>query len=468
MTADIATPVRAGRRPAVVLLIVSAATFLVSLDLFIVNIAFPAIRETYPGTGLATLSWTLNAYTVAFAALLAPAGRLADRYGRRLVFLAGVAVFTIGSTACALAPSIEALIAFRALQAVGGALVTPTALALLLAAFPPERRARAVSVWAGVGGAAAALGPPLGGLLVELSWRLVFLVNVPLGLLALAFGRRVLTESRDASSGVPDLLGAVGLVTGVGAAVWALVSAHDHGWGGAPVLTGFGVGAAGLFWVVRRSARHPVPLLDLAALRVPTFWLSCLAMLVFSTAFGSMLFGNVLFLTGLWHDSALAAGFALTPGPLMVVLLSLTVCGPLVARLGPGPVAALGSLLFLAGSLVWLLRLGATPDYAGALLPGQLLTGAGVALVMSSLTGVVGLVLPPARWGAGSSMLNTSRQLGSALGTAILVAVLGPAPDLGAFRHGWLFLAGAALVSAAFAVAVAARRGSADVLGATP
>lgn len=468
MTATISPPVKAGDRPGVVLLIVSTATALVSLDLFIVNIAFPAIRRTHPGTDLATLSWTLNGYTVAFAALLAPAGRLADRYGRRLVFLIGVGVFTVGSAACAFAPTIPLLVAFRVLQAVGGALIMPTALALLLAAFPPTRRARAVSTWAGIGGAAAALGPPLGGLLVQQSWRLVFLVNVPVGLLALLFGRRVLKESRDATSGIPDLLAAAGLVTGVGAAVWALISAPDHGWGSRPVLTGFGVGLISLLWVVRRSARHPVPLLDLPSLRIPSLWLSCLAMLVFTTAFGSMLFGNVLFLTGLWHESALGAGLSLTPGPLMVVVVSLTVSGPLVTKYGPGAVAALGSVLFCTGATIWVLRLGSTPDYAGALLPGQLFTGAGVALVTSSLTGIVGLVLPPAKWGAGSSMLNTARQIGAALGTAVLVAIYGHRPDLGSFRHGWIFLAVTALASAFIAGAIALRRNSGDAYRPVP
>jgi EmrB/QacA subfamily drug resistance transporter len=462
MAASIDTPPRTGGRPAVVLLVVSVAVFLASLDLFIVNIAFPDIRLAFPGSNLATMSWVLNGYTVVFAALLAPAGRLADRYGRRLVFLAGLAVFTVGSAACAAAPSIPLLVAFRALQAVGAALVMPTSLALLLAAFPPARRAVAVSTWAAVGGVAGALGPPLGGLLVELSWRWVFLVNLPVGVLALVFGPRVLGESRESGSGVPDLFGAAGLVAGVGALAWALVEAPGHGWGSRGVLTGFGVAVAGLLVVVLRSIRHPVPLLDLPSLRVPTLWLSCLAMLLFTAAFGSMLFGNVLFLTGLWHESVIVAGLSLSPGPLMVVLVSLTIGGRLVGRLGPGPVAALGALSFAIGAAVWMWRIGPRPDYAGALLPGQLFTGAGVGLVMPSLSGVVGLVLPPGRWGAGSSMINTARQIGTVLGTAVVVVIYGAAPGLDAFRHGWLFLCSAALAASLAGWAIAGRRHSAD------
>ncbi|MEU4669553.1 MFS transporter [Amycolatopsis sp. NPDC023774] len=204
-------------RPGAVLLVVSAATFLASLDLFIVTVAFPAIRVAFTGADLATTSWVLNGYTVLFAAFLAPAGRLADRYGRRRLFLSGVAVFTLASAACAAATSIELLVAFRALQAVGAALVMPTALALLLTAFPPHRRSMAVGVWASIGAVAAAFGPPVGGLLVEASWRWVFLVNLPIGVLTLVFGPRVLRETRDGTTGVPDFLGALGLLVGVGA-----------------------------------------------------------------------------------------------------------------------------------------------------------------------------------------------------------------------------------------------------------
>jgi EmrB/QacA subfamily drug resistance transporter len=446
----------------VVLVVVSVAAFLASLDLFIVNLAFPVIRAAFPGGDLAAMSWILNGYTVAFAALLAPAGRLADRYGRRLVFLIGVAVFTVGSAVCALAPSVPLLVVFRVLQAVGAALVTPTSLALLLAAFPPARRAMAVSVWAAVGGMAAALGPPLGGLLAHLSWRWVFLVNVPVGVLALVAGSRVLRESRESGSGMPDLVGAVGLAAGVGGLAWALVSAPDHGWGSGRVLIGFGVAVICLVAVVLRSIRHPVPLLDLPSLRVPTLWLSCLAMLLFATAFGSMLFGNVLFLTELWHEPVIVAGLWLAPGPLMVVVVSLTVGGRLVNRLGPGAVAALGGLLFAVGATIWLWRLGATPDYVGGLLAGQLFTGAGVGLVMPSLSGVVGLVLPPAKWGAGSSMINTARQIGIVLGTAVVVLIYGATPDLDAFRRGWIFVGAAALASALAGCAIASRRNSAD------
>jgi MFS family permease len=192
--------------PRTVLLITSAAAFLSSLDLFIVNIAFPDIRADFPGTDLGDISWVLNGYTVVFAAFLALAGRLADRVGHRRVFLVGLAVFTAASIACAVAPSVGLLVAARAVQALGAALVTPTSLSLLLAAYPAERRGYAVGAWASIGAVAAALGPPLGGLLVEASWHWVFLVNVPVGLVALVAGFRVLPDNVVEGAGRPDVL----------------------------------------------------------------------------------------------------------------------------------------------------------------------------------------------------------------------------------------------------------------------
>src|SRR5215211_3557708 len=188
--------------------IVSVGVFVASLDLFIVNIAFPDIERDFHGTSLATLSWILNAYAIVFAALLVPAGRWADRAGRKRAFLAGMALFMVASAASAAAPSVEFLIGARAFPAAGAALMLPTSLALLLPEFPPHRRQVAVGIWAATGGAAAAAGPPVGGLLVEGSWRLVFLVNVPLVLAALAVGLKILHESRDPAGARPDAAGA--------------------------------------------------------------------------------------------------------------------------------------------------------------------------------------------------------------------------------------------------------------------
>ena len=448
-------------RPGPTLVVVSAAAFLSSLDLFIVNIAFPDIRADFPGSDLAALSWILNGYTVVFAAFLALAGRLGDRVGHRRVFLAGLAVFTTASAACAAIPSVAVLVGARAVQAVGAALVVPTSLSLLLAAFPAAARARAVATWASIGAVAAALGPPLGGLLVELSWHWVFLVNVPVGVAALLAGRVVLAESARGAVGPPDVLGAVGLVVGVGAAAWALVRAPAAGWTSAGVLVGLAVAAVALVGVVLRSRAHPVPALDLPVLRVPAVALAGTAMVLFAAAFAAMLVVNVLFLTGTWHYSTLRAGFALMPGPVVVVAVA-RLTGRLVPRVGIGVLAGLGGLSFAAGALTWLARLGATPSYALGLLPGQLLTGLGVGLILPSLSSVVGSALPAPQWGSGSSLINTARQVGAVLGVAVLVSVVGPATtgavgDLPRLRAGWATLAALALASAVVSGVLAVR-----------
>ncbi|MCI2418168.1 DHA2 family efflux MFS transporter permease subunit [Saccharopolyspora sp. K220] len=448
---------RADQRPTTVLLLASAGAFLANLGLFIVNIALPDIRQSFAGTDLAGVAWVLNAYTVVFAALLTPAGRLADRYGRRLVFLIGAVVFTVASAACAAAVSVPLLVAFRAVQAIGAALMIATSLALILAAFPPAKRTTAVGFWAAINALAATTGPPMGGLLVELSWRWVFLVNLPIGVLILLIGPRVLAERKAPTAGMPDALGAVGLVLGVGALTWAFVEAGALGWTGGAVLAAFGVAALSLAWVVWRSMRHQVPVLDLHALRVPSFGLACAAMLLFSAGFGAMVFGNVLFLTGIWHISAAVAGLMLVPGALAVVVTA-PLGGRLTDRFGSGPVVAAGGIVFAVGAAWWIWLLDSTADFTSGLLPGQVLAGIGIGLLMPSLNGVVGLTLPAPRWGAGSSMINTSRQVGIALGTAVTVALYGSELSLPGFQHSWLLIIATTLATAVAGFIIAAQR----------
>jgi EmrB/QacA subfamily drug resistance transporter len=438
--------------------VASAAAFLASLDLFIVNIAFPGIRHAFHGPNLGTISWILNGYTVVFAAFLSPAGRLGDRYGHRSMFLWGLAVFTVGSAACGLSGSLGALIASRVLQAVGAAMLMPNSLALLLAAVQPSRRAAAVSGWSAAAAMAAALGPPVGGLLVELSWRWIFFVNLPFGLLALVVGPRVLARSRASEAGVPDLFGAASLVLGIGALVWVLIELPTASGAAATrvVIAAAGAGCA-LTFAVWRSMRHPTPALDLAAVRVGPMWSGCLSLMLFAAAFGAMLLGNVLFLTTVWHESAVVAGVCLSPSAVIVVAVSLTFAGRLVARFGVGAVAASGAVLFVLGVGVWLWRIGSHPDYFGAFLPGQLFTGAGVGLVMPSLSAVAGLSLPARRWGTGSAFFNAARQVGMVVGTTALALIYERGVDMTSIRRGWLFLAVAAGAAALLAATLAVR-----------
>jgi EmrB/QacA subfamily drug resistance transporter len=438
-------------RRARVAAIVSVGVFVASLDLFIVNIAFPDIQRDFAGTSLASLSWVLNAYAIVFAALLVPAGRWADRTGRKRAFLGGLALFTLASAACAAAPSIGVLIAARVVQAAGAAVLMPASLGLLLPEFPPEKRGLAIGLWAAVGGTAAAAGPVIGGLLVELSWRWVFLVNIPIGIAAIVAGSRVLQEIREEGAERPDLVGAGLLTAAVATLIGGIIEGPDWGWTDARVLGLFAVALVLLVAFVVRSGRHPVPVVEPALVKVRAFAAANIAGVFFFIGFSAMLLGSVLWLTEVWGETALGAGLKIAPGPSMAALFAVG-GGILSGRIGPRAVGTIGGLLFGLGGVWWATHLGATEHYASDYLPGMLIGGAGVGFVNPALAGAATAQLPPTRLATGSAVLTMSRQLGSALGVALLVAVLGtpsPADVVDAFDHAWWMMVAAAFASAA-------------------
>jgi EmrB/QacA subfamily drug resistance transporter len=419
-------------------LIVCVGVFMASLDLFIVNIAFPAIQQHFRGASLGSLSWIVSGYAIVFAALLVPAGRWADAFGRKRAFLSGLGLFVLASAACALAPTVDVLVAARLLQAVGGALMVPTSLGLILPEFGPHERHTAIGLWASTGGIAAAAGPPIGGLLVQADWRLVFLVNVPVGLAGIALGARTLVERREADAARPDILGAFALIVAIGALVVAIVKGQEWGWGSAQVLTLLAAPALLLPAIWWRGSRHPAPVLDPAMLRVRSFALALGASIVFFGGFGAMLLAGVLFLTSVWHESVLTAGLMIAPGPATAALFSAP-SARLGARVGYRIPGVLGALLFAAGSLWYIARTGQTPAYVTDYLPGMLITGAGVGLLIPTLTGAGASSLAPERFATGAAVLTMGRQIGAALGVAVLVAVLGSGPaSLSGFHSAWL------------------------------
>ncbi len=408
-------------------LIVCVGVFMSSLDLFIVNIAFPAIGKHFGGSSLGSLSWILSGYAIVFAALLVPAGRWADAFGRKRAFLLGLGIFVAASTACALAPSVGFLIGARIVQAAGGALMLPTSLGLMLPEFGPHERHVAIGVWAATGGIAAAAGPPLGGLLVQADWRWVFLVNVPVGLLGLGFGVRTLAERRELGAGARTCSARV-------------ADRRDRlARGGDRQGPGMGLGLArdaraarvtavllpAIWW---RSERHPAPIVEPAMLRVRSFGLAVGASVLFFAGFGAMLLAGVLFLTGVWHESVLTAGLMLFPGPAMATAFSV-------------PSARLGARVRLShprgGRRAAVRRRPALlhhadrqrPAYLSEYLPGVMISGAGVGLVIPTLTGAGASSLAPERFATGAAVLTMGRQIGAALGVAVLVAVLGTARD---------------------------------------
>jgi EmrB/QacA subfamily drug resistance transporter len=443
-----------------VLLVAGLATFLAFLDVTIVNVAFPAIERSFEGASRPTLSWILNAYNVVFAALLLPAGRLGDVLGHRRVFMAGVLAFTVASAACAAAPSIDVLIAARGAQAMGAALVMPSALALLLSAVPPDQRTAAVAFGAAAAGVAAALGPSIGGLLVELSeWRVAFLVNVPLGVFILHRAAAI-AETEQQPGPLPDLSGTTLLTGAVALTALALVQGPQWGWRDPRVLGAFAAAVALVPAFVRRTRRHTAPALDLSLLRVRDFAVANAATLIFAAAFFAKILCDVLFLTSVWRYSLLTAGLALTPSPLITAAAAGS-AGRLAERHGHRALIAAGALLYAAGSAWYALAITDDPAYVTRFLPMTVLTGVGIACALPLLTSAAVTALGPERWGVGSGANATARQLGGVLGVAILVAIVGtptPTDALARFHAGWAFVAIASGLTAAVACALSPRR----------
>ena len=428
-----------------VLLVTAVAVFMSFLDVTIVNIAFPAIRGSFPDASLASLSWILNAYNIVFAALLVPAGRLADRVGRRRIFLTGTCVFIAASVACGLAPTVPVLVAARVVQAAGAALLVPSSLALLLPEFPLEQRATATSLWGATGAVAAATGPALGGLLVDAAgWRWVFFVNLFIGLPALIPARRILRESREATSGpLSDVLGILLLIGGVGLLSLGIVK--EPAWGMDDLRTALSIaGAVALLVVfVIRAGRVRAPIVDLRLFRTRSFSVAVLGASLFALGFYALLLCNVLFLTEVWHYAALHAGLAVTPGPLMAAL-SAPLAGRLADRHGQRVVALPGGLLFALGCVMFAVHASAHPDYVADFLPWMLLTGTGVGLSFSAWGSAAVAELPPSRFATGSAIQSCARQIGAVLGISILIAVVGtPAPGevVAAFQQAWVLMA---------------------------
>jgi EmrB/QacA subfamily drug resistance transporter len=428
-----------------VLVIVCAGVVLASLDLFIVNVAMPSIARDLHEQSLSTLSWILNGYAIVYAALLVLLGRLSESRPRQNGFLLGALIFTLASAACGAASSLGMLIAFRVIQAAGAALLTPTSLSLILATSAPERRHAAVRTWTAVGGAAAALGPVIGGLLVAASWRWVFYVNVPIGLLAVVVGWIRLPNVPGQPVKRPDALGAALITAGVALLSLGLVQGNTWGWGSARVIIALAAAAALLLAFVARLLRHHNPLIDPSLFRVKAFSGASVVALTFSCAFGAMLLSIVLWMQNVWGWSALHTGLAFAPGPLMVPLMGMLVTGRLIKRLGPGAVIGIGATIYALGAVWWTVRAGLDPNYLGQVLPGTILTGAGVGLTLPTIMATGASSLPAQSFATGSAVVNMLRQVGLAIGVSVFVAVVGsptsPARALTAFEHGWTVIA---------------------------
>ncbi|NMO53178.1 DHA2 family efflux MFS transporter permease subunit [Actinoplanes sp. TBRC 11911] len=416
---------------------------MINLDLWIVNVALPAMGSGF-GASLSDLSWVLNAYAITLAALLVVAGRIGDRIGQRPVFLAGVVLFTLASLACAVAPSLGVLVVARVLQAVGAAAQLPTSLALLMAAVPAERRTGATRGWAAVGGLAAASGPVFGGLLVEVNWRWVFVVNLPIGVLTLIAGLATLPRPAAREQGrLPDAMGAVLITAAVAALSGALVEAPDWGWLSARTLGLAALAVVAGVWFWLRSARHESPVVELHLLRLPRFGAAGLGTITFNVAFAIMLLSYVLWCQDVWHWSALRTGLALVPGPALVPIVTV-LTARVVRRVGHAPLVTVGGVLYAAGMLWRVWQVSPTPDYLSDMLPALILGGIGVGLAMGTLVAAGVQALPGHRAATGSALVNSARQISASIGVALLVTIVGSRIDAGSiteFRWAWTLAA---------------------------
>ena len=458
--------------PKTVLLVSSLGVFMAFVDATIVNIAFPDIARSFRGETISSLSWVLNAYNIVFAAFLMAGGKLADLLGRRRVFLVGLAIFTVASALCAIAPSADALIGYRVIQAVGAALIVPSSLSLVLEAFPEEHRSHAVALFSAVAALAAGIGPSLGGLLVSVSdWRLVFIVNVPVGIAAYFLSRRHLVESRaPGRRRVPDLPGSVLFALAVSGLVLGVVKGSEGwGWADPRVIGSFAaaVGLGALF--VWRSSRHRAPVFELGLLRSRTFSASNAMTIVAAAGFYGYTLCNVLYLTAVWRYSALEAGLALTPGPFVAA----AVAGPtsrLAVKIGHRYVLIVGALIWGAGLLWFITKVGIEPRFMSEWLPGMLILGVGAGATFPNLSGAAVASAPGESFGTATGLNSVARQVGAALGVAIVVAIIGepsPLEAAQAFDNAWTFCAVALVVAGAGCLLVG-RIGGQDDVSRTP
>jgi len=396
------------------------ALFMIMIDNTIVNVALPAIQRQLHA-GPSNLEWTVNAYVLAFASLILFGGKLGDRFGRKRMFIVGLVLFTLFSAACALAQTDNQLIIARALQGTGAALMNPLSLSIIVSAFPRQMVATAIGIWAGVSGLGLAVGPVLGGFLVEHSgWAAVFWVNVPIGVIATAVCLWAVVESSDPSTTTLDVPGTILITAGLFALTWGLVKTNEHAWLSAYTLSFLG-GAAVLLagWLVW-ELRTDQPMVPLSFFRKRVFTAAnVVAILVGFSLFGSIYFVT-LFFQNIQHYSAIEAGVRSLPMTLMILFVA-PIAGKLNARFGSRAPMTVGMVLASIG-LVGLAQLEVTSSY-NAIWPFYVLLGAGLATTMPAMSNAAMGAVDPRKSGVASGVLNSARQVGGAMGIAVLGSV---------------------------------------------
>jgi EmrB/QacA subfamily drug resistance transporter len=400
--------------------ITSVALFMVTLDNLVVTMALPSIRVDL-GASIEDLEWTVNAYTLSFAVLLLTGAALGDRFGRRRLFAIGLGIFTLASAAAALAPNVELLVAARALQGVGGAIITPLTLTILSAAVPADKRGLALGAWGGIGGLGVALGPVVGGAVVEgLSWQWIFWLNVPLGIVLGPLAARRLTETFGPKTRL-DLRGLALVSVGLFGIVWGLVRGNAVGWGSAEILGSLALGVAFVVAFVLWELRTPAPMLPMRYFRNRTFAATNVASLfMFFGMFGSI-FLLAQFLQTVQGYSPLSAGLRTLPWTAMPIFIA-PIAGALSDRIGGRPLMAVGLALQAIG-LGWLAAISDPAVPYGQLVPAFVVSGVGMALFFAPVANVVLSSVPREEEGKASGTNNAIRELGGVFGVAVLASV---------------------------------------------
>jgi EmrB/QacA subfamily drug resistance transporter len=402
---------------------VAFGLFMIMLDNTVVNVALPSIQRDLK-VSVSSLEWVVNSYFLTFAVLMLTGGKLADLLGRRRIFITGLIVFTLSSLACGLATSGDMLIAARAVQGVGAALMNPATLSIISATFPPRQRGMAMGIWVGVSAVALALGPITGGLLSEHAhWSWIFFINVPIGVLAIVTARTVIHESKDTSA--DQRLDLPGLATSGGALLaltYALIEANNKGWTSVEILTLFAVAAVGLVAFIALERYQRAPMLDLSLFRNRTFTGANLTMMLVALSMFGVFFFVSLFVQNILGYSPVQAGASFLPMTLCIIFFA-PVSGKLSDRIGSRWLMS-GGMALVGVSLVLFSLLDENSSFWN-LFPALLVGGAGMAMAMTPTTSAAMSSVPVDKAGVGSGVLNSSRQVGGSLGVAVMGAILG-------------------------------------------
>jgi EmrB/QacA subfamily drug resistance transporter len=398
------------------------ALFMIMLDNTVVNVALPSIQRSLHAT-TSTLEWTVNAYTLSFAVLLVTGGRLGDLFGRRRMFLVGVVIFATSSAAIGFSPSDTWLVVWRAIQGSGSALMMPATLSIITNAFPPQERGKAIGTWAGVSAMALAIGPVVGGFLVEtVSWQSIFFLNLPVAVAAIVVALFAVRESRDDTvERTIDVPGVLTLTVGLGALVLGLIEGNSWGWGSSRELALFAIAVVGLVSFVVLELRRRAPMVDFSFFRSRSFVGANVVAFIVSFAMLAMFFFLALYMQNIRHYTPLEAGIRFLPSTMVIIFMG-PLAGRLADRVGPRPLMTFG-LLLVSGALFVQSHLTVSSGY-GVLLPGFILMGFGMGFVMSPMSTAAMNSVVQTKAGVASGILSMNRMVGGTFGVAVLGALV--------------------------------------------